>query len=107
MTTLQILIAFGIPSSITGFFIWQLKRSIDKAEKARQEREVSRVQNETLVVKGLGAAFALGEAAAEAIQKGEHNGELSAALAYAQKVKHEQKDFLTELGIKNLYSKGA
>ena len=31
------------------------------------------------------------------------NGELTAALEYAQKVKHEQKDFLTEQGVKNMY----
>ena len=86
---------------------WFLKRHIDKNEKRREARETARIKNETLVVQGLGAAYALGEAAAEAIRSGKHNGELTAALAYAQKVKHEQKDFLLELGIKNLHSKGA
>ena len=30
-------------------------------------------------------------------------GRLEAALEYARKIKHEQKDFLTEQGIKALY----
>ena len=31
------------------------------------------------------------------------NGETEAALQYAQKIKHEQKDFLTEQGIHAIY----
>lgn len=104
MTTWQLIIALGIPTAITGLCMWQLKRTIDKAEKAREEREAARIKNEILIIQGVGASFALGEAAAKAIQTGSHNGELTAALAHAQKIKHEQKDFLTELGIKNLYS---
>ena len=31
------------------------------------------------------------------------NGDMKAALEYARKIKHEQKDFLTEQGIQALY----
>ena len=55
------------------------------------------------LIRSVGAAIALGEATACAIRDGKCNGELSAALSYAQNVKHEQKDFMTEQGVKNLY----
>ena len=36
-------------------------------------------------------------------KNGHANGETEAALQYAQKIKHEQKDFLTEQGIHAIY----
>ncbi len=52
-----------------------------------------------LLVRSVGAAIALGEATATAMKNGHANGETEAALEYARKIKHEQKDFLTEQGI--------
>ena len=43
------------------------------------------------------------EATATALKNGHANGETEAALQYAQKIKHEQKDFLTEQGIHAIY----
>jgi len=105
MSILQFVLIMGAPTTVTGFFCWLLKRSIDKAENARKEREAARIKNEVYIIQGLGAVFALGEAAAEAIQTGKHNGKLSSALSYSQKIKDIQNNFLTELGIENLYSK--
>ncbi|HBL83919.1 MAG: hypothetical protein A2Y17_03800 [Clostridiales bacterium GWF2_38_85] len=105
MSFLQLILIMGIPTSLTGFFCWILKRSIDKVEKDSQERENARIKNELYIIQGLGAAFALSEAAAEAIQTGKHNGKLTSALSYSQKIKDIQINFLAELGIENLYSK--
>jgi len=55
------------------------------------------------MIKGIGAAIALGEATAHAIQDGQCNGEMACALEYARQVKHEQKDFLNEQGVENLF----
>ena len=55
------------------------------------------------MIKSVMASIALGEAAATALKNGHANGETEAALEYARKIKHEQKDFLTEQGIKGLY----
>ena len=55
------------------------------------------------IIKSVMAAIALGEAAATALKNGHANGETEAALEYARKIKHEQKDFLTEQGIKGIY----
>lgn len=98
-----LLLAMSIPSGITGFCFWLLQRKMDKREKAREEKEKVREQQEFLLVKSIGAAIALGEASAIALKNGHTNGEAEAALEYARKVKHEQKDFLTRQGIESIY----
>ena len=46
------------------------------------------------------ASIALGKRAATASKNGHARTETEAAPEYARKIKHEQKDFLTEQGIK-------
>lgn len=51
------------------------------------------------MMKSIDAAIALGEATARAVQRipdAHCNGDMRAALNYAQKVKHDRKDFLNE-----------
>lgn len=93
----------GIPTAITAFCSWMLQRRITKREDAQDARERAREKNEVLIIRSTGAAIALGEATATALKNGHCNGEMEAALEYARKVKHEQKDFLTEQGIHALY----
>jgi len=100
---MAILALMGVPSAVTGLCFWSIQRSIQRRDAKRDELDKAREKNELLLIKGIGAAIALGEATARAIKDGKCNGELIAALEYAQKVKHEQKDFLTEQGVKNLY----
>lgn len=98
--------AFGLPTAFTGFCIWQLKRKIEKREKVEEEREKAREEHEIFMIKGTSAAIALGEATARAVQRipdAHCNGDMHAALEYATKVKHEQKDFLTKQGIHALF----
>ena len=59
-----------------------------------------------LIVQSSGAAIALGEATARAVQRipdAHCNGDMHAALAYATDIKHKQKDFLMEQGIQALW----
>lgn len=98
--------ALGIPSAITGFCFWVLQRQITRREAAHEAREKAREKNEVLIIKGMGAAIALGEATAEAMQRipdAHCNGDMHAALEYARKVKHEHKEFLTEQSVQALY----
>lgn len=109
--TIQIDIAallalMGIPSAITGFCFWLLQKSITKHNTARSEQEEAKKENELLLIRGVGAAIALGEATARAVQRipdAHCNGDMHKALEYAQTVKHEQRDFLRRQGIENLY----
>ena len=57
-------------------------------------------------VQSTSAAIALAEATARAVQRipdAHCNGDMHEALEYAQKIKHEQKDFLAEQGIGAIY----
>jgi hypothetical protein len=98
---MSIVIAMSIPSAFTGFCFWLIQRKIVKNEKKKDEKESARMKNEILLAKCVGACFALGEATAQAIVEKKCNGKMSAALDYATKVKHEQKDFFMEQGIQN------
>lgn len=117
MNVTTLLIAMGIPSAITGFCFWLLEKKMEKRESKEQEerrkrqleqdlREEGREKNELYLIKSVGAAIALGEATAKAVQRipdAHCNGDMHAALEYAQKVKHEQKDFLSEQALHQLY----
>ncbi len=117
MDVTAIVIAASIPSALTGFCFWIIEQRIQKRAKKREDeekerrkeeekREKLREQQELLLVQGVGAAIALGEATAKAVQRipdAHCNGDMHAALDYAAKVKHEQKDFLARQGIEALY----
>lgn len=98
-----LLIAMSVPSGVTAFCFWMIERKIKKQQKEEDEKEKIREKNETLIIKSVMAAIALGEAAATALKNGHANGETEAALEYARKIKHEQRDFLAEQGIKGIY----
>lgn len=114
---LTIIISCGIPSCILGLGIWIIERKIQKRESNREKqrekeeierakRENAREKNEIYIIKSVGAAIALGEATARAVQRipdAHCNGDMHAALEYAAKIKHEQKDFLNEQALKQLY----
>lgn len=103
----------GIPTAVTGFFFWLLEHRIQKREKKREqqeatarakaeEREHAREELQLLAIQSTNAAIALAEATAEAVQRipdARCNGDMHAALDYAAKIKHAQKDFLTSQGI--------
>ena len=96
----------GIPTAATGLFVWLLQRWISKKEKKREELEGKREKLQLQLVRSVNASITLGEATAKAVQRipdAHCNGDMHAALEYATKVKHEQKDFLTALGIHALH----
>ena len=100
------LVAFGVPTACTGLFIWLLKRHIDNRDKRVEERERNREALDQLILRSTSAAIALGEATAKAVQRipdAHCNGDMHSALEYAAKVKHEQKEFLTRVGIHALH----
>lgn len=112
-----LILAMSIPSAITAFCFWLLQRTITKRDaeleekrKKRQqehdEQEERRDELQYLVIQSVNASLALSEATAKAVQKipdAHCNGEMGSALKYAQKVKHEQKEFITKQGIKNIF----
>lgn len=113
----QVLISCGVPTAVLGFLFWLFERRIDKREKEREKKQEQqlkhqaklndeRKQHEILLIESTGAAIALGEATARAVQRipdAHCNGDMHAALDYAVSVKHKQKELLTKLGVENLY----
>lgn len=132
MTVGEIAAICGIPSALTvaivGFFVWLLERSIVKREAARAEEEAKREKSraaeeakleaertkqensrkvfEKNLLASTNAALAVSEATARAVQRipdAHCNGDMHAALNYAAKIKHEQRDFLAAQGIDNIF----
>ena len=132
MTVGEIAAICGIPSALTvgivGFLFWFLERRIakkeaervaqeeklaaarekqeKKLERERQNRDENRREFEKNLLATSNAALALGEATARAVQRipdAHCNGDMHAALNYAAKIKHEQRDFLTAQGIDNIF----
>ena len=102
---MDLLIAWGVPTAVTGLFIWLLKRHIDKREDERSKQDKAREQFELMLVKGNIASITLGEATARAVQRipdAHCNGDMKDALKYAEQLKHEQRDFLAEQGIHHI-----
>lgn len=79
------------------------RRAAKKEKAHRDEQEKAREQLLLLLVHSTGAAITLGEATGHAMQRGHTNGDMEAALDYAAKVKHEQKEFLSKQGIHALW----
>ena len=103
---LAFIAAMGIPSAVMGFVMWKLERRISKREAEAEEREKAQEKLFILIVQSSGAAIALGEATARAVQRipdAHCNGDMHAALEYARKVKHEHKEFMTEQSVQALY----
>ena len=132
MTVGEIAAICSIPSALTvgivGFLFWLLEHRIAKKEAARvaqeeklaaarekqeqklererQNRDENRREFEKNLLATSNAALALGEATARAVQRipdAHCNGDMHAALNYAAKIKHEQRDFLTAEGIYNIF----
>lgn len=109
-----------LPSAVAAFCFWLIEQKIEKRNKKEDEdrrkrqaeaekQEAARQKNELLTAQAIGAAIALGEATARAVQRipdAHCNGDMDAALDYAAQVKHAQKDFLYGQGIANIYLKG-
>lgn len=100
------LTAASIPSALFGLLIWYIKRKIEQSEKEREEKDKNLAQHELLLVQGIGAAIALGEATARAVERipdAHCNGDMHKALGYATAVKHKQKEFLQKQGVEALF----
>ena len=104
----EVILAFlgCIPSAVIGVIVWRAERRMEKRQKERDVKEEAREKNELLNVQATWAAVALAEATARAVQRipdAKCNGDMHAALEYAAKVKHDQKDFLAKQGIHALH----
>lgn len=111
-----ILVALSIPSAVTAFCFklleMKIKKRDDEQKREREERqritdarEKNREKYELCLLNSVNASIALGEATARAVQRipdAHCNGDMHAALDFAEKAKHEQKEFLNQQAIEAL-----
>ena len=114
---MEILLAMGIPTAITGLLVWFFKRHIDKrdAEKERkekleraerEEREKNTEKLMLMIMQTGRATVVLAEATAKAVQRipdAHCNGDMTAALELASRIQKEEQQFLMDQGIKHIF----
>lgn len=106
MEILEIILMFGVPSAITGFGIWLIKRKLEKNERQYNEKE-SNLQDLVLMMLQTTRANAVGiTAVAKAIQRipdAHCNGDMTKALEYMKTIQEKEKDFLMDKGVKHIF----
>lgn len=102
----KFIIAMGIPSAVTGFLVWWLKKYIDRREAKMEEREANTEKLMLMIMKTGRATNILAEATAKAVQRipdAQCNGDMKAALEQAAAIQKEEKDFMFDQGIKHIF----
>ena len=106
MEVWEIVLMFGVPTAITGFGVWLIKRKIERDEKQRIEKE-NNLQDLVLMMLQTTRANAVGiTAVAEAIQRipdAHCNGDMKKALEYMKTIQQKEKDFLMDKGVKHIF----
>lgn len=106
MEILEIILMFGVPSAITGFGVWLIKRKIEKNEKRYNEKE-NNLEDLVLMMLQTTRANAVGiTAVAKAIQRipdAHCNGDMTKALEYMKTIQEKEKDFLMDKGVKHIF----
>ena len=106
LTIGQFIAALGIPSALTGLAVWYLKRYLDRRDRKNEEKEKAHTELECAVIESVNASLALGQATATAVARipdAHCNGDMHAAMAYADEVKRRQKQLLMRMGISAVF----
>ena len=102
----QIALSFGIPSGVFGLFMWWFKRSIDKHDTEKEERENKKEELMILIMQTSMATNVLAEATARAVQRipdAHCNGDMKLALEKASKIQAKEQELLMDEGIKHIF----
>lgn len=106
MTAWEFIVAAAIPSAVTGFLFWLLKRHIDRKEAKREEKEKNTEKLMLLIMQETRATNVLATATAMAVQRipdAHCNGDMTEALKKASDIQNIEKDFLFDQGIKHIF----
>lgn len=103
---MELIIAMGVPSAITGLLVWWLKRYIDKRDKKADEREQNTERLMLMIMQTSRATNVLAEATAKAVQRipdAHCNGDMTEALKKAAEIQKEEQQFLIDQGVKHIF----
>lgn len=99
----QLLITFGVPSSLVGLAVWYFKKKVEAKEKVREERDKNLESLVLMMLQSTRANTILCVATAEAVRDGHCNGNMTEALKAVDKVAQEEKKFLLDKSIKYIF----
>ena len=105
MTPIEIFTLFAIPSSITGLFVWWVKKKLDQQEERQLEREKNQEQLMIMMMNSTKANSIGIQAVARAVQRipdAHANGDIDSAIEEMNKLQKEEDNFLTEQGVKHI-----
>ena len=105
MTPLEILVLFAIPSSITGLFVWWVKKKLEQQEERQLEREKNQEQLMVMMMNSTKANSIGIQAVAPAVQRipdAHANGDIDSAIEEMNQLQKEEDNFLTEQGVKHI-----
>ena len=105
MTPIEIFTLFAIPSSITGLFVWWMKKKLDQQEERQLEREKSQQELMVMLMNSTKANCIGIQAVARAVQRipeAHANGDIDSAIEEMNKLQKEEDNFLTEQGVKHI-----
>lgn len=98
-----LLVAFGVPSGLFGLALWHFKRTIEKNEAKRDERERNLESLVLMMLQSTRANTILCKATAEAVRDGHCNGNMTAAMNAVEQVAQAEKEFLLDKSIKYIF----
>ena len=105
MTPIEILVLFAVPSSITGLFVWWMKKKLDQQEERQLEREKNQEKLMVMMMNSTKANSIGIQAVARAVQRipeAHANGDIDSAIEEMNKLQKEEDNFLTEQGVKHI-----
>lgn len=106
MEIAELILLFGIPSAITGFCIWWVKRKIEANEKKAKEHEEN-LEALILMMMQSSRANTVGiTAIARAVQRipdAHCNGDMTAALEEMEKIQKKEQQFMIDKGVKYIF----
>ena len=105
MTPIEIFTLFAIPSSITGLFVWWMKKKLDQQEERQLEREKNQEKLMVMMMNSTKANSIGIQAVARAVQRipdAHANGDIDSAIEEMNKLQKEEDNFLTEQGVKHI-----
>ena len=105
MTPIEIFTLFAIPSSITGLFVWWVKKKLDQQEERQLEREKNQEKLMVMMMNSTKANSIGIQAVARAVQRipdAHANGDIDSAIEEMNKLQKAEDNFLTEQGIKHI-----
>ena len=105
MTPIEIFTLFASPSSITGLFVWWVKKKLDQQEERQLEREKNQEKLMIMMMNSTKANCIGIQAVARAVQRipeAHANGDIDSAIEEMNKLQKEEDNFLTEQGVKHI-----